>query len=323
MKFISNLRVKYLLLIPMLVLSLTISTLAVKPLSGDSVADEDETTTEGFIGPITNPEDDFVSEEIIITKDNNSYLAALETVTTTTSSAVVIPSTTTLTNITTTTATTTPITTVETTNKPVTTVTTTTTANSTTTTIASSTVATTTTTATPTTTTTTTTCVVYKPATHYIHYNTCKWADNTCTVIENTDNIECRRCTDCGVTMEIKKEYTPATTAGQYGLTDYEITLLRKIVSSEYGADWVPVEEKAKIVAAVMAMVESPKWPNTISDVLAVACEPWGFNRYKNYYMSDSIIQAVDYYFAHKNDVFVGWYYTNWYGDGRYNYFHC
>ena len=39
MKFISNLRVKYLLLIPMLVLSLTISTLAVKPLSGDSVAD--------------------------------------------------------------------------------------------------------------------------------------------------------------------------------------------------------------------------------------------------------------------------------------------
>ena len=109
--------------------------------------------------------------------------------------------------------------------------------------------------------------------------------------------------------------------ASEAGITDYDILLLRRIVSSEYGSDWVPVEEKAKIVAGVMNMVKSPDpwYPDTIEEVLAKSCEPWGFNRYKNYYMSDSIIMAVDYYFAHIDEFGT---YKSWYGDGTWNYFH-
>ena len=106
-----------------------------------------------------------------------------------------------------------------------------------------------------------------------------------------------------------------------YGLTEYEVGLLRKLVSSEYGADWVPVEEKAKIVASIMNRVYNSG--SSISDVIATACEPYGFNRNRNYYMSDSIIAAVDYYFANKDTVFAGWTATSWYGNGRTNTFYC
>lgn len=111
-------------------------------------------------------------------------------------------------------------------------------------------------------------------------------------------------------------------TAYDYGLDDNDIILLRKIVSSEYGADWVPVEEKAKIVAAVMTRVNNPAYPSTVAEVLRRGCEPWGFNPNKNYYMSDSIIAAVDYYFENKDTVFANWTYTSWWGDGSTNHFH-
>ena len=171
------------------------------------------------------------------------------------------------------------------------------------------------------------TYVVYKPSTHYIHKSDCKWCDDTCKKIESTEGLEVRKCSECNPDMKIVTEYKPpvakVTTASSYGLSDYEILLLQKIVSSEYGADWVPVAEKAKIVASVMAMVRSPKWPNTISGVLATACEPWGFNRYRNYYISDSTRAAVNYYFANQNTIFAGWCYTSWWGDGQYNHFYC
>jgi len=66
-----------------------------------------------------------------------------------------------------------------------------------------------------TTTTTTTTIpviieeyVIYKPATHYIHINTCRWAaSGDIYRIENTEGIEARRCSECNPSMEIITEY--------------------------------------------------------------------------------------------------------------------
>lgn len=66
-----------------------------------------------------------------------------------------------------------------------------------------------------TTTTTTTTVpviieeyVIYKPATHYIHMNTCRWAaSGDIYRIENTEGIEARRCSECNPSMEIITEY--------------------------------------------------------------------------------------------------------------------
>ena len=215
----------------------------------------------------------------------------------------------------------------------------------------------TTTTAVETTVTTTTTTekkkvFIFKPETHYVHTKDCYWTE--CGIIEeitNTEDIEARLCDECCPDIEIVNLYeepeidytetyvdyeedidssenyynedeSESTYAaqGSYNISDWEYTLLCRIVSSEYGSDWVPVEEKAKIVASVMAMVYNPNYPDTIEEVLDVSCAPWGFDKYYDYYMSDSIYAAVDYYFT--SGAYDGWTCTSWCGDGTWNYFY-
>ena len=192
---------------------------------------------------------------------------------------------------------------------------------------------------------------IFKPETHYVHTKDCYWTE--CGIIEeitNTEDIEARLCDECCPDIEIVNlyeepeiDYTETYTdyeedtdssedyynedesestyaaQGSYNISDWEYTLLCRIVSSEYGSDWVPVEEKAKIVASVMAMVYNPNYPDTIEEVLDVSCAPWGFDKYYDYYMSDSIYAAVDYYFT--SGAYDGWTYTSWSGDGTWNYF--
>ena len=192
---------------------------------------------------------------------------------------------------------------------------------------------------------------IFKPETHYVHTKDCYWTE--CGIIEeitNTEDIEARLCDECCPDIEIvnlyeepeidytetytdyeedtdsSKDYynedEPESTyaaQGSYNISDWEYTLLCRIVSSEYGSDWVPVEEKAKIVASVMAMVYNPNYPDTIEEVLDVSCAPWGFDKYYDYYMSDSIYAAVDYYFT--SGAYDGWTCTSWSGDGTWNYF--
>lgn len=192
---------------------------------------------------------------------------------------------------------------------------------------------------------------IFKPETHYVHTKDCYWTE--CGIIEeitNTEDIEARLCDECRPDIEIVNlyeepeiDYTETYTdyeedtdssedyynedesestyaaQGSYNISDWEYTLLCRIVSSEYGSDWVPVEEKAKIVASVMAMVYNPNYPDTIEGVLDVSCAPWGFDKYYDYYMSDSIYAAVDYYFT--SGAYDGWTCTSWSGDGTWNYF--
>ena len=192
---------------------------------------------------------------------------------------------------------------------------------------------------------------IFKPETHYVHTKDCYSTE--CGIIEeitNTEDIEARLCDECCPDIEIVNlyeepeiDYTETYTdyeedtdssedyydedesestyaaQGSYNISDWEYTLLCRIVSSEYGSDWVPVEEKAKIVASVMAMVYNPNYPDTIEEVLDVSCAPWGFDKYYDYYMSDSIYAAVDYYFT--SGAYDGWTCTSWSGDGTWNYF--
>ena len=192
---------------------------------------------------------------------------------------------------------------------------------------------------------------IFKPETHYVHTKDCYWTEcGTIEEITNTEDIEARLCDECCPDIEIVNLYeepeidytetyidyeedtdssedyynedeSESTYAaqGSYNISDWEYTLLCRIVSSEYGSDWVPVEEKAKIVASVMAMVYNPNYPDTIEEVLDVSCAPWGFDKYYDYYMSDSIYAAVDYYFT--SGAYDGWTCTSWSGDGTWNYF--
>ena len=105
-----------------------------------------------------------------------------------------------------------------------------------------------------------------------------------------------------------------------FPITEEERILLCNLVGREYGSDYVPIPEKAKVVAVVMNRVNSPLFPNTIYEVLT---QPYQFSGYLasdeySYQVTDSVIEAVDYYFAHIEE-FGDWLYFE--GDNVWNYF--
>lgn len=173
--------------------------------------------------------------------------------------------------------------------------------------------------------------VTYKPSTHYIHLNNCRWFNSECYRIENTEGIEARKCSECNPNIEIITEYAePITTIPieSAEITNSDYILLCKIVASEYGG-MKDVQERAKIVASVMNMVESddPYYPDSVSGVLDKTCAPWGFKKYNEYFCGGSIhysemSDAVDYYFANKDTTFANWYCIGWWGDGYRNHFY-
>jgi len=100
-----------------------------------------------------------------------------------------------------------------------------------------------------------------------------------------------------------------------------DYVLLCNLVAREYGSDWVPVEEKAKVVATVMNRVNSDIFPNTVYEVVT---QPNQFSGYVAYYdftsnVTSSVKEAVDYYFAHPDEFGS---YLYFYGDGTYNHFY-
>lgn len=103
-------------------------------------------------------------------------------------------------------------------------------------------------------------------------------------------------------------------------ITERERVLLCNIVANEYGSDWVSVYDKACVVAVVMNRVNNSQFPNDIESVLT---QPYQFSGYwasDSYYstVTNSCIEAVDYYFAHPEE-FGSWLYFE--GDGTRNYF--
>lgn len=179
-----------------------------------------------------------------------------------------------------------------------------------------------------TTTTQKTEWVVFKPSTHYIHRNSCYWVNEECYEIENTEGIECRRCTECNPDMDILCEYVePAPvytgTSLDY-VTEEERIYLCNTVAYEYGSDWVSLYDKACVVATVMNRVRDGGWTNGLpSTIYNVLTAPNQYNPIyaTPYYASNvtqSCIDAVEYYFQHQNDFP---HYTSFWGDGRYNYF--
>lgn len=174
--------------------------------------------------------------------------------------------------------------------------------------------------------------VVYKPSTHYIHRNTCHWFNAECYEIENTEGLECRRCSECNPDMDIVSEYVPQQATvnngdGYYSLnfiTEEERIYLCNTVGTEYGSDWVSLYDKACVVATVMNRVHDGGWTNgNPSTVYNVLTAPYQYNPnyavpYYRSNVTQSCIDAVEYYFEHQEDFP---HYTSFWGDGRYNYF--
>jgi hypothetical protein len=174
--------------------------------------------------------------------------------------------------------------------------------------------------------------VVYKPSTHYIHRNTCHWVSAECYEIENTEGLECRRCSECNPDMDIVSEYAVQQTTvnngfGYYSLnfiTEDERVYLCNTVGTEYGSDWVSLYDKACVVATIMNRVHDGGWSNgNPSTVYNVLTAPYQYNPnyavpYYRSNVTQSCIDAVEYYFEHQEDFP---HYTSFCGDGTYNYF--
>lgn len=121
-------------------------------------------------------------------------------------------------------------------------------------------------------------------------------------------------------TQPVVVEQQPVEVSGDLPITESERVMLCNLVGREYGSDWVSVYDKACVVATVMNRVNSASFPNTIYDVLV---QPNQFSGYipqdtYTYQVTDSCVEAVDYYFNHQ-DEFGNWLY--FFGDGTRNYF--
>lgn len=140
----------------------------------------------------------------------------------------------------------------------------------------------------------------------------------TTTVWENTPQIETQPYV--ATTQPVAVEKQPVEVSGDLPITESERIMLCNLVGREYGSDWVSVYDKACVVATVMNRVNSASFPNTIYEVLV---QPNQFTGYipqdtYTYQVTDSCVEAVDYYFNHQ-DEFGNYLY--FYGDGQRNYF--
>lgn len=91
--------------------------------------------------------------------------------------------------------------------------------------------------------------------------------------------------------------------ANEY-VTEEERIYLVNIVASEYGSDYVPVYEKAKVVAVVMNRLQNGYWGDSIYSVLTYPGQFSGYSAQSWFYRSTTptCIDAVDYYFLHKDE---------------------
>lgn len=114
------------------------------------------------------------------------------------------------------------------------------------------------------------------------------------------------------------------TNSPAISVTEREYIMLCNVVGHEYGADWVPVEEKALVCEVIMNRVNSPQFPNTIYGVLTQHNQFAGLEYlieldYMSHYVTQSVRDAVDMYLSDPTQFAHGYLYFN--GDGYRNYF--
>ena len=106
-------------------------------------------------------------------------------------------------------------------------------------------------------------------------------------------------------------------------VTEEERIYLINVVTSEYGSDYVPLYEKAKVVAVVMNRRNNGYWGDSIKSVLAYPGQFVGYYLKDGFYgnTTPECIDAVDYYFLHQDDsMYSGIMYIS--GGGGWNSFY-
>ena len=143
--------------------------------------------------------------------------------------------------------------------------------------------------------------------------------------IETIENVEIEQALTYEETESIY--YDPYI---YYGVTKTDLIMLANVVGGEYGSDWVPIYDKACVVATIMNRYYDGGWQgcnydgslreNTIYNIITAPgqYDPYYANYTYNWNVTQSCIDAVDYYFNNQ-ELFP--HITSFYGDGTYNYF--
>ena len=169
--------------------------------------------------------------------------------------------------------------------------------------------------------------IVFKPGTHFVHKNTCKWVDDTCYEIADTNGIEARKCSDCNPDIEIVSEYVEPTNApGEYAITvsDSDYILLCNCVAHEAGSNWISAYNKACVVEVIMNRVNSGAYPNSIYGVITQKGQFSGCWSYADLTgfsskVTDLVKEGVDMYLSDPSQFNHGYY--GFWGDGKQNHF--
>ena len=164
--------------------------------------------------------------------------------------------------------------------------------------------------------------LVYKPSTKYLHKNTCRWNCGDAYRVDTVEGLEVRICEECDPEAEGYIPYEPPT-ASECGISDYDYTLLCKVVASEAGG--LNLYERACVVASVIN--QRDRMGMSIESCLYESCVPWGFCPWNDYFCGGTVYyadmsDAVDYYFAHADTEFAGWDADSWWGDESHNHFY-
>lgn len=114
----------------------------------------------------------------------------------------------------------------------------------------------------------------------------------------------------------------PDSNAISVSETDY--ILLCNAVAHEAGSNSISAVDKAKVVEVIMNRVNSPKYPNSVYEVLTQKYQFTGSSSYVNLgsfsgKVTDLVREAVDMYLADPNQFADG--YLSFHGDGVRNYF--
>lgn len=138
-----------------------------------------------------------------------------------------------------------------------------------------------------------------------------------------TDNTNIEDTQETPNVFEHFDGYFPSVDNGF--ITEEERIYLCNAVGSEYGSDWVSIYDKALVVDTIMTRVYNGGWTNGLeSNVYNVLTAPGQYNPWyaEGYYhdnVTESCIDAVEYYFLHM-DEFP--HYTSFWGDGVENHFY-
>ena len=161
--------------------------------------------------------------------------------------------------------------------------------------------------------------IVYKPSTHYLHMNSCRWNSGDAYRVDCTTELVARLCDECNPDVGDYIEYVEPEPE-VISISDSNRYYLAIMVKHECSPR-ASVEHNATAVACMFNRVRDG-WASSIYEAIQVGCVPWwgggSLSDYGLYGDTGYCYDAVDYYLSH-SDSYTWQHSWGASGDGIYN----